>query len=427
MKRTLIFLLLGIFFIGMGMAHTPESQKKVVIIGEKQQLDSLEAYRILHHNAPEDFETPGVPSFAFVGKDGKFIMGVGGYAKAVIGWDIGNPIDSPDEFITSHIPVGPNDGNGSKFNLTAKQTHLYINFVALPGSGNEIGAFVSANLLNGYTPTVQFAYLKYRGVQAGYDYSLFSDPACGAPAVDYEGPCSSTANPVAGVSYTWEPFPHGRWELSLGLELPQVSFTTVDGKSAFVYQRVPDIPLAVRYSWANGNSWIRPSLIFRNITYRDLLNASNRNCFGCGAQISGAFAFLDKFTLYYQGVVGKGIGSMIQDTVDQSVDLVPSDDGKSLSPSLTWGGFASLQYDLCDKVCFSATYSHLRSYASPYAGGSTSWADLYKYTQYVSSNVFFHATSFISVGLEYIWGRRKNQDGASGTDNRLQAGVQLSF
>lgn len=408
-------------------AAATAAPKKVTTFGHGEDIDSLTLYQALHHNAPEDFQVSGVPSVALVGKNAKFLLGVGGYIKGVVGWDFGHPIPSADEFITSHIPMTPPDGDGARFNLSAKQSHIFVNFVVLPGTGNEIGAFVSANFLNDYLPTLQFAYLKYRGLQVGYDYSFFSDPSCGAPAVDYEGPCSSTANPVAGANYIWEPNPHGRWMLGAGIELPQTCYTTVDGKTKSVYQRFPDIPIAGRYAWNDGASWVRVSAILRTLTYRNIPEAKNYNRFGYGFQLSGAVNFLEKLTLFYQGVWGKGIASMIQDTVDQDLDLCPTDGGNDLSPVMLWGGYAALQYDISRRFTASVTYSQLRTYAKEFSGGSSPWGDLYKYAQYVSANVFYHATSYLDIALEHVWGRRVNYDGARAADNRLQMGVQLSF
>lgn len=424
MKKLLILLLLACTLAAS--AQNAKNEKKITMFGHKEDIDSTSLYGILHHNAPEDFQVSGVPSVAIVGKNGKFILGLGGYIKAIVGWDIGHPIPSADEFITSQIPMEPMDGDGTRFNLSAKQTHLFINFVALPGTGNEIGAFISANLLDDYAPELQFAYLKYRGIQAGYDYTLFSDPSCGAPAVDYEGPCSNTSNPVGGISYTWEPNPHGRWEVSGGIELPQTSFTTISGQNKWVYQRVPDIPVAAKFAWDDGNSWVRTSAILRTLTYRDIITSKNHSKPGYGFQVSGAYNFLDKFTLFYQGVWGKGIGSMIQDTVDEGLDMTPGADG-TLSPVMVWGGFASLLWEPTSRISSSVTYSHLRTYSPEYQGGTTEWDDLYKYAQYVSANVFYQATSFFQVGLEYIWGRRNNYDRMRCADNRIQMGLQLSF
>lgn len=425
MKRTLLFICIMVTVIGAAMAHG--QHKNITALGHKDEIDSVGLYSILHHNAPEDFRNPGVPAVAVVGKGGKFLLGVGGYIKAVTGVDFGHPIPDADEFITANIPMEPVDGDGVKYNLSAQQTRLFINFVALPGSDNEIGAFISANLMNDYSPMLEFAYLKYKGLQAGYDNTLFSDPACGAPAVDYEGPSSNTASPVGGINYIWEPHPHGRWMIGLGVELPQTSFTTVDGKTKHVYQRFPDIPIAGKFSWDEGNSWVRISAILRTLTYRNIMEKKNFNKFSYGFQLSGGYNFLDRFTLYYQGVWGKGIASMLQDTAGEGLDLVPSGDGTSLDRVPVWGGFLAFLYSISDRFSTSVTYSQLRTYVDKYTDGTTSRNDMYKYAQYVSANVFYNATSYFQVGLEHIWGRRANYDGTKCADNRLQVAFQLSF
>lgn len=403
-------------------AQAIQNPFKVRAVGDAQAADSLDLYSILHANAPGDFPGSGVPGVTVVTPGGKFVLGVGGFVKAIAGWDIGYPIESPDEFITSQIPMTPRDGDGSRFNLSARQTHLYINGVFLPGSKDQIGVFIGANLLSaGYTPVLQYGYLRYRGIKAGYDDSYFSDPPCGAPTVDYEGPCSNTTSPVGGISYTWT---RGQWEAGTGIELPQTSFTTAEGHSKAVYQRVPDIPVAARYSWNDGGSWVRVSGIFRNMAYR---TTSNHNAFGYGVQVSGAENLLDRFTFYWQALWGRGIASLIQDTAGEGLDLVPAPEGDSLKPVPVWGGFMALQYNACSRCILSATYSHLRAYAARYSDGDTPWPELYKYTQYFCANAFFEATHYLEVGAEYIWGRRADRSGLKHADNRIQASLQLTF
>lgn len=389
--------------------------------------ESKSIYNSLMANAPGMYQTDNLPFVKVAGKDSKFVFGVGGIVKVIAGWDFGHPIEWPDEFITSEIPMTPSEGNGSRFAVSARQTALYLNFVAFPGTKNQVGAFVAANLLNDYQPRLQFAYLRFRGLQAGYDYSLFSDPSCGSPTVDYEGACSHTANPLPGIRYTWHPDAARRWELGAALELTPTSFTTVEDKIEWVDQRFPDLPLMAKYSWNEGNSWLRASAILRCMTYREMLTKSNHNRLGYGFQLSSTINFLEKLTFHCQGVWGKGIASTIQDTIDHELDLAPSKNGYSLWPVMMWGGFGSLQYDISSRFVFSLTYSEIRTYVAEYNEGSTPWADQLNYTQYFSSNLFFKATSMLNVGLEYIWGRRANYDGLKHADNRLQFAVEVSF
>lgn len=425
MKKKIGTGLAALFLAGAAYGQTIQHPYKVNAFGDVAAADSLDLYNVLHNNAPGDFPGSAVPYATIVGKDGKFILGAGGFVKGVVGWDIGHPIPNPDEFITSQIPMGPMEGDGCRFNLSARQTLVYVNFIVLPESANQIGAFVGANLLSDdYIPVVQYAFLRYRGFKVGYDNTLFSDPACGAPAVDYEGPCSNTCSPVAGLGYSWQ---KGNFQLGAGVELPQASFTVVEGKTKSVYQRVPDIPLAAQWSWDGGNSWVRASAILRNMAYRDLSQGKNHNAFGYGFQISGGEYFLDRFTFYWQGVWGKGIASMLQDTAGEELDLTPVDNGYSLAPPMIWGGFLALRYDITGRITASVTYSQMRTYAKRYQEGETLWDDQYKYAQYVSSNIFFEVARFFEIGLEHIWGRRTDYDGKRGSDNRIQASFQLTF
>lgn len=398
---------------------------KVKVFGDREAAENMDVYSILNANAPGDLAVAGVPYFTTVGREGKFVVGAGGYAKAVAGWDIGHPIASPDEFITSQIPMEDPDGDGSRFNLSARQTMLYLNFVMLPGSENQVGAFVGANFLDeSYKPTVQYAYLRYRGLEAGYANTLFADQKCAAPSVDYEGPCSNTCSPVGAVNYRWE---KGPWMVGGGLQLPQASFTVTEGKTKAVTQRMPDLPLAAKYSWNRGDSWVRASAVLRTLTWRDLQTLTNHNCLGYGFQLSGAEQFLDRFTVFYQGVWGKGIASMLQDTSGEGLDLTPCMDGDGLTAVPAWGGFIAIQCKVCSKVLASVTYSHLRTYVKKYTDGDNAWDDLYKYAQYLSANIFYDPTPYFEIGVENIWGRRTNYSGLHCADNRIQASVQFTF
>ena len=119
--------------------------------------------------------------------------------------------------------------------------------------------------------------------------------------------------------------------------------------------------------------------------------------------------------------------SMILRVINQGLCPVPTYNGNSLSPVMVGGGFCSLQYDICDRFSASATYSQFRTYAHKYKEGSNPWNEQYKYGQYVSTNIFYEASSFFEIGFEYIWGRRVNYDGMKCADNRVQFSFQLSF
>lgn len=392
--------------------------------------DSVKVYERLHENAPEEFAFSGVPKFAIMGKDESFYLGIGGYMKATAGYDFGHPTGNPNEFITSGIPMSVAPGNEGKFMISAMQSHLFLNFVGLPGSDNEFGAFLGMNFLNDYAPVLQFAFMKYRGIKAGYDYTMFSDPASQAPTVDYEGPNASTGIQTALVNYTASFGKDERWKAGAGFELPNVSMT--DGARAVaVDQRVPSIPAFVQYRWGSDlNSWVRLSAIVRNMLYNDQASGKNVDKVGWGIELSGSAAVAPGLTTYYQGVYGKGIASYIQDLSDLGMDMAPAPGRPSvLNTVKVWGAYGGLQYNFTDNVFMSACYSHVRTYIPEYGseGAAVAWGDQYKYAQYVTANVFWNINSLLQTGVEYIYGRRVDYSGARAHDNRIQAMLQLSF
>lgn len=390
--------------------------------------DSTDTYITLHENAPKIKGTPDVPRFAVHGKEGKYYMGIGANIKAVALYDFGSPLTSDNLFVTSAIPMNTPPGNGGEFRFSAQQSNIYLNVVALPGTKNQLGAYVSINFLgSGYAPSLQLAYLKYRGFTAGYNYSLFTDASASPATIDYEGPNAFTCQ-IHGNIYYEHPFGTKKeWKAGIGIDMPANSFTNATHTST-VTQRVPDIPFYIQRSWADGKGWLRLSGIVRNLYYRNETAQKNIDRVGWGIKASGMTPVVGGLTAYYQAVYGKGIASYIQDLGGTGMDLMPDPDNASrLDPVKAWGAFGALQYNFSPTVFCTAIYSHVRTYADSYTDSSVPWKTGYKYAQYVLGNVFWQVNPIVQVGLEYIYGRRVDFDRSQAHDNRLQAMLQVSF
>lgn len=405
--------------------HPAHSRVDVKAIGGEPS-DTVRIYETFAENSPTSYHIPDAPRFAIVGKDRKFYLGIGGQVKGVALFDWGDPIQNPDEFVTSAIPMNKTPGNGGELQMTARQSGLFVNFVALPDNPNKVGVFMAANLIgsgDNYSFNLQYAYVKYRGFTIGYDYTLFGDMGAAIPTIDYEGPNSFTAFPNAVVDYRHN---FGKFQIGVGAELPTASYTTGDHTST-VSQRVPDIPAYVQYSWTSG-SWIRFSALMRNMAYRDLVAGKNNTATGWGVKVSGTTAMSSPLRAYWQVAYGKGMTSYFQDLYDEGLDMVPdSDSPGKLDMVKSWGGYFGLQYNFSSKVYSSVAYSHVRNYFDSYKGGTTPWGEQYKYAQYAVGNVIYNVNSIFSCGLEYLWGRRVDMSGLSHHDNRIQAMVQVTF
>lgn len=54
-------------------------------------------------------------------------------------------------------------------------------------------------------------------------------------------------------------------------------------------------------------------------------------------------------------------------------------------------------------------------------------ASNYRYGTYIAANCFYNITSYLQVGLEYIYGRRNTYFMGNATDSRIQTQLALTF
>lgn len=429
MKKTLLLLMAGCALCSSAQTSHPMQKVNPVNLILSQAEDSLKVYEAFAENSPADFRVPNAPRFAFVGKDRKFYLGIGGVVKATMNYDWGSPVQNANEFAPYNIPMpGQADYNPSNkgwFGISAQQSDFFVNFVALPDNPNKIGFYLNATLLgNTYEPQLRSAYVSYRGIEAGYGFSLFTDLAADPTTIDYNGPNSFTVVINAKLDYRHNFGKH--FGIGVGAEMPMASYTN-DSHTSTVTQRIPDIPAYVQWNFGNNNR-IRLSGLLRNMQYRDAIAKDTKNLAGWGVQLTGNFNICDKLIGYYQAAYGKGMTSYFEDLTGNGLDMVPNmDKNGQLETVKAWGAYLGLQYNFSSKCYCTAIYSQLRNYAPKYNGGTTAWNDQYKYGQYVLGNFFWNINDLFTWGMEYIYGRRMNMDHTQAHDNRLQTTLMVNF
>lgn len=404
---------------GVASAHTPTHASHGLPHTEAAR-DTL-IQQALVANSPDEFASP--ENLVFASPDKKFVLGVGGFLKASASYDFGHPIDNPYSFIVSEIPMSLPKGNGGKFQASAQTSTIYTNFLFNPGK-NQVGAFLAIDFSgDNYVPAVQYAFLRYRGFQAGYDETLFTDPASCPPSIDDQGPNAYTGVYTTGLRYSRSWGPNGRWQAGIGLELPQASYTTAEGASSEVSQRVPDIPAFIRYN--NPYFYLRLSGVLRNISYRDLRAAQNRISTAWGVSLSANVSIIpDILSFNALATYGHGISSYFQDINGMNLDLLPSDrNAGRLTAVPGWGAFGAFVCNLSDKWHSAISYSHVRIYDRH----ALAEPDQYRYGQYVLANLFYDINSYLTCGVEYLYGRRVDFSHAQAHDNRLQTMLQFTF
>ena len=402
------------------------NQAAIIILNPESEA-SREIINLFLNNGPKRIMDPSAPRFALVGKDHKFYFGIGGALKGQAAYDIGNPIESPVYFNTSNIPMNNPEGNRQLFHMSVMSSSLFFHFVALPNTKHQIGAYVNFCMATstGYGFFLQYAYLKWNGFTAGYDFTNFCDPGMSPMTLDTHGPSSIPFVRTTLVKYDYK---YRNWTFNLSAENPNIS-TTTNEYTRMVNQAAPHISSYIQYNWGENNkSSVRASAIMRNIQYRNLVRDKNENEVGWGVQLSGKAIFNPVVTLHFQGAYGKGIANLIQGVNGLGLDLAPrpNDPGK-LERVKLWGVCGGLRFNYTPKLFSTHVYSQIHDYAKRYDGGTIEWEDQYKYAQYVANNLFYDYNSMLRLGVEYAWGRKNIMSGKHRCDNRLEAMIQFSF
>lgn len=403
-------------------------------------VDSINIYNILEENAPQNPSIKDVSRFTLVGKDSKFYLGMGANVKMVGDFDWGAPITNPNLFSPKDIPMTPEEGNRSQTLFSVGQSNIYWNFVALPGTKNQIGLFFDVIFLGSSSkPEIEIhhLYMKYRGFTAGYVVSTFTDMKAKPYTIDFAGPNAVTLVRHPNIYYTYKFGKDKMWTAQLGLDMPDMASITTASEIKTTNQRMPDIPFFIQRDWAGHKGWLRASAIFRDLQYHVQsgwdgvsYKPGNKGIFGWGVKLSGRTPICGGLSACWEAVYGKGISSYISDFKDEGLDVVPCltkfGEAKAVP---AWGAYGSLQYDFGKCAFINFTYSQVRSYAHEFEANSDfkTWENMYKYGQYVTSNLVFNVSSFAQVGVEYLWGRRMDYSGLQSHDNRIMLMLNVSI
>lgn len=387
---------------------------------------------IFEENAPERFSAPKTPSFAFMSKSQKYMMGIGGYVKGTMSMDFDGAINNAAYFTTSAIPINPQPGNDMLMQLNANQSTLFYNLVSLSDKKAKFGAYVNMNFSGaGYTPEIQDAYITYGDLLIGRTTSLFTDAAAIPPTVDSEGPNGLTykTNEVFNFRSHWGR--EKRFSAGIGLEMPSTDFT-VSEEQRVTNQYIPDIPSYLQYAWgANNSSHVRLSSLIRNVDYRNVTQDKNEIISTYACQLSGLVTVKQKLVFYYQFVYGSGLTPYIQDVSGLKLDFVPridnnrkdKDDAGKLEHVNSMAYYAGLQYNFTQRAFMSCTFSQVDIDLPEYYENT----NLYKEAYYLATNFFWYAKPNVQFGAEYLYGKRVNQNDEWGQANRLQVMLQYNF
>ena len=117
----------------------------------------------------------------------------------------------------------------------------------------------------------------------------------------------------------------------------------------------------------------------------------------------------DSFKLAVQ--YGEGYGAQIKSGPDDAAFNLGSSELETIGVFSTYAG---LQHWWANSVRSNLVYGYLDADNPGFIDG-----DELENTTYLAANLVWNPYKKITLGFEYLWGRRENKDGASGNNNRF--------
>ena len=282
---------------------------------------------------------------------------------------------------------------------------------------------------------VRHMYAKWGPFLAGQTNTLFMDGDIFPNVLDYWGPTGMVF--VRTPQLRWTFMNSGGWEAAVALEHPSDDIDPgrirlIDENVANNLQaneELPDLTAAIRY----GGNWGHARLagIIRKIGFETRGTEDNLpegHELGWGVNATTAIK-LGMATPRLGVVYGRGIATYMN---DGGMDLAPA-----VALQTGPGGILVVPRAEAVKLLGISAYVDLQwskqwSSAAGYSFtkvDNTNFQDptAFHKGEYASANLLYAPLDNVLAGVEFLWGKRTDNDGETGTDARVQASFKWSF
>jgi len=324
-------------------------------------------------------------------------------------------------FVTAKIPVehSPQHGGGERFNANGNGSQIRVDLRA-PALNSNFRLYYQNDFFGSDSRNFQYRlqhfYGQAYGLLVGFTYGIFEDPDAWPDTVDYEGPNAVVFARRPLVHYTLSLAE--QWNLTLGLEQPDIFVDTSGDPDASKRTRAPDGGFNVR--WEPGDlGHMQFSTIFRSIGI-DGGTGKSEDVFGWGINLAGSLNVSRSDTVQFWGVYGQGVGGMGNDTSFVNSDAALDRHG-NLVPLDYVSGLLALTHRWTPRWRSTATYGYANL-----ENTAMQPDDAYDFTHYASVNVVYQIFKRFSIGLEGLYGYKQEKDNDNGDVFRLQVGLLYS-
>lgn len=339
---------------------------------------------------------------------GDYTATVGGYVKADFIRDF-NAIGSTDAFDPATIPTDGRPGENTRFH--ARQSRLNLDF-RTNSDCDELRLFVEGDFFGGGDAfRLRHAYIDIGQLLVGQTWSTFMDESVLPSTLDFESPRSIILDRRAMLR--WTQAVTDSVLIAGALEDPQPLFDVAVAPAGSIERSAPDLIARTRYEHAWGH--LQAATLVRLLRYRQTVGLTD-DAVGWGFNFTGRVNPHEFDSILFQFAYGEGIESYRQGN-DAAVNAAG---GLEVLPVVAW--VAGYEIDWTERVSSTFVYSVGRitnaTFQVPTAG---------RLGEYVAANVVFRPRPQLSWGIEYLYGTRKDKNGAKGDAHRLQFSVRYDL
>ncbi|WP_200939816.1 DcaP family trimeric outer membrane transporter [Brevundimonas sp. Root1279] len=366
-----------------------------------------------------------------------------GFAQADVIYDV-NRVDPAweDAFRPSKIPTTEDAfGSDGQTSISVKQSRLGVRASGDAGGRPYEGRFEFDLFGTGVdagqtTFRLRHAYGRWGPILAGQTNSLFMDGDLFPNTIDYWGPTGMVF--LRNPQVRWIIRDRPDFYAAVAVEKPGNDIDAglirqIDpdlGAGLTNTEKLPDVTGQLRYQGDWGHAQV--SGILRQIGFETVGAPNNEpdgNDLGWGINLGTAYT-TGPATFRLGAVFGEGIASYMN---DGGMDLAPQITVTVIPPGLIditgegqavplFGMTAYLDYAWNEHWTSAFGYSFTQvdntNFQEPGA---------FHRGEYASANILWAPTPRIMTGAELLWGKRTDNDGATGDDIRLQFSFKVSF
>ncbi|PKO98089.1 MAG: hypothetical protein CVU13_11705 [Bacteroidetes bacterium HGW-Bacteroidetes-8] len=354
----------------------------------------------------------------FLIEKGNTSVKFGGFVRFVTFADFGGVVPNYD-FVSSTMSADSEWDKESRLSMDASGTRLTLKVIQKTDLLGDIEFYIESDFRGAVDAfRLRQAYISFKGLTVGQTWSFMTDFLANAPTIDVQGVNSRTffRNPLIGYKRNISE----KSSFGIALEFPKTKMITGSGFRA-VNQRYPDVPVYLMFKGAKSH--LKIAGVLRAMDFGVNTTQKIETKFGAGLQMSGSLKLADAFTLFSQGIYGKGVARYINDLAALNLDMVPDGANNTLQTVPMYSVSLGARGDFSKKLYASANFS---------IAALANKTDYYSATEflngkYFSASLFWTGVKNLTIAGEYIHGYRKNMNDTHSNANRLQVLFMYSW